>query len=354
MLDIVDNTKIQTTFTAIRDTSIYERYTLNSYQFSAAKSASEAKMLQAAVFDEKKAVKSFSQFKKDAQEICDIQQKTWLRVEREMCVRQAVQSEVFRSMQEDADLYPYWIYKGAMDSRERPEHVAMEGKVFKIGSPSGDACFPPNDWNCRCSGEAIDDNEKGNKKALSNQEAKEILDRDVDEQFRYNPANEGMMPKTGSYFQALPNANQGNKNIFGLKNIEADNHLTGLNSIIKAATGLHYLVETVNEWKNDYHTNKGDVIFQNKASFTNVKFTGKSLHAIQQHSRGFENIPATIEKPNEIWMSWKNVADQRQVLRNYINFGKTCYIVQTVDGIVSDAFAVSKIGANNYRKGLIF
>lgn|GEM_PF-2349639 len=325
------------------------------FQFSAAKSAAEAKTLQSLVYDEDKKIKSPSKFNKEAKEVTDIFQETWLRVERDICVRSSVQGERFRSMMEDSDLYPYWIYKGVMDDREREEHVELEGQIFKIGDPAGDACFPPDDWNCRCSGDELDDDELANRKVNTNSEAKQLLDEHVDEQFRYNPAEQGMFPNDKhSYFEVLGNANKANAELFDEGDIESDESLTGLGAIIKAATGLHYFIETVNEWKEKYETNKsGDVIFQNKQTLTNIRFTANSLHEVQKHSRGFENIPKTVQRPDEIWMSWKDAENQKVVLRNYIKFGKTCYIVQTQDGVIVDAFAISKKAANKYRKGVI-
>lgn len=326
-------------------------------QFSAAKSAAEAKLLQAAVYDDDKKIKSFSQFKKDANEITDIVQNTWLRVEYDMAKRQSVQSESFNRMRDDADLYPFWIYKGMMDDREREDHVEMEDQVFSIGDPAGDACFPPNDWNCRCEGDSIDGDEVDDKgySVNSNAQAKGFLDSDVDEQFRFNPADQGMLPKTGSYFDVMANANKGDAKLFGLDNIYSDDQLEGLGSRFHfAVKGLHAIIETVNGWRDKYHVDaKYNIVFQNEELLTNVRFNNNSLHAIQKHSRGFENIPDTIADPDEVWQFWQSDESQKVVCRNYIKYGSTCYIVQVINGYVSDAFAVSKLQANKYRKGVI-
>jgi hypothetical protein len=259
--------------------------------------------------------------------------------------------EQFRQMMEDKELYPYWVYKGMMDDRERPEHVELEGKVFRIGDPEGDSCWPPNDWNCRCEGESVDDDYLGEKglKPVTSEEINKFLDEDVDEQFRSNPAVDGSLPSTGSYFDVMGSANEGNAGMFGMDDIDDDTQLEGL-----AAKGLHYLLEIVDEWRSNEPVNKkGDIIFQNKELYSNVRFTSNSLHEVQKHSRGFENIPATVKKPDEVWSTWEDVNKQRVVLRNYIKFGKTSYVVQTRDGIVIDAFAVSNRAANKYRKGVI-
>jgi hypothetical protein len=137
--------------------------------------------------------------------------------------------------------------------------------------------------------------------------------------------------------------------MFGMGDVQSDKNLEGL-----AAKSLHQLLEIVNGWRDEHRVNKaGDIIFQYKQTYTNVRFTSNSLHAIQQHARGFENIPTTVKTPDEVWMSWEDPGNQYVVLRNYIKFGRSCYIVQTRDGIIVDAFAVSPRGANKYRKGVI-
>lgn len=119
------------------------------------------------------------------------------------------------------------------------------------------------------------------------------------------------------------------------------------------AKGLHYLVNIVAEWRKDYHVNReGDVIFQNKRTLANVRFTDNSLHTIEGHSKGFEMIPETIQEPDEIWSTWEDPKKQMVTLRNYIKFGPFPFIVKTRDGVILDAFIVGPKSANKFRKGL--
>jgi SPP1 gp7 family putative phage head morphogenesis protein len=350
--EIIENTGIKTAFKSLADTSIYERYMLNTAQFSAAKSVSEAQMMQAMVFDENGVVKSFYQFSEDVNEVVDISQQTWLRVEYETCRRSAAAGEKFSRMQGDSDLYPFWVYKGVMDSRERPEHVEMEGRVFQIGDPDGDACFPPIDWNCRCIGEPTDGQYLDENKLTpqTGAQARQLLEDNVDEQFRYNPAVQGPMPNKHSYFQTLPNANGGNAELFNRPTPSKDGpELTGL-----GAKGMVHLLNIVHDWKQEYHTDgHGDIIFQNEGTLANVTLPAAAIHLISKHSAGFENIPDTIEHPDEIWSRWEDANQQRVVMRTYILFGKTSYVVSTRDGIIIDAAACSNGALNKFRKGIL-
>jgi len=343
---------IKGSFEAMKDTSVFERYMQNAYQFSASRNAEIAKEMQSAVFDSKGTIKPFSQYKKDAAQIAEINNEVHLRVEYETCRKGAVMGERFRQIESLKDYYPYWVYKGEMDGREREEHIELEGKVYKVGDPAGDAVFPPNGFNCRCDGVSIDNDEIEGKgyNISTSKEAEEDLKNEVDPQFRFNPAHQGMLPKEG-----ITNGNTFNADIFGLNKPNADSDPEGFSSRLLAATGLHQVMAIVDDWKDKYTTDKkGNVIFQNNDTYTNVILSNISIHNIQKHPRGFEGLPSTIEKPDEIWGTWEN-EKQTVVLKNYITFGKKIsYIVQTKDGVITDAFAVSNGSLSKFRKGVIY
>lgn len=350
--NVIQNMGMGKAFGEFRDTGIFERYMLNTVQFSAAKSYSEGKLLQDAVFDGQR-VRSYPEFERAAQDITDINQKTWLRVEYETSRRNAVSGSKFAQMQSDSDLYPYWIYRGRMDSKERPEHVALEGKIFRMGDPNGDKIYPPNGNNCRCDGDPVDEYylKDNNVRYVTNDEAKQLLQSDVDESFRYNAAVQGPMPNEHSYFDVFPNANHGSAGLFDLGAPgDADRRLEGLD----AAHNMRYLMETVSEWRKTYHVDQQhNIVFQNKATLANVRLSDGVISKILRHPHGFHNLPETIEHPSEIWATWEDVKDQRVVMRNYLLFGRLCYMVKTRDGQVTDALALSRGSINKYRKGLI-
>lgn len=56
----------------------------------------------------------------------------------------------YRSMKDGAATHPYWQYVAVLDSRTRPSHRAMHGRVFRHDDPAWSVAYPPNGWRCRC------------------------------------------------------------------------------------------------------------------------------------------------------------------------------------------------------------
>lgn len=56
----------------------------------------------------------------------------------------------WNQIQANKELQPWIMYDAVDDSRTRPEHQALDGKVLPADSEFWNSHFPPNGWNCRC------------------------------------------------------------------------------------------------------------------------------------------------------------------------------------------------------------
>lgn len=57
----------------------------------------------------------------------------------------------YQQMMRVKERRPYWRYSAVNDSRTRPAHRAVHGKIFPADHPFWDKWFPPNGFRCRCS-----------------------------------------------------------------------------------------------------------------------------------------------------------------------------------------------------------
>jgi SPP1 gp7 family putative phage head morphogenesis protein len=63
----------------------------------------------------------------------------------------------WKGQMENVDNRPYLQYVAVMDSRTRPHHKILNGKVFRADDPFWDTHYPPLGFNCRCRVRALSD-----------------------------------------------------------------------------------------------------------------------------------------------------------------------------------------------------
>lgn len=207
---MVEGMNIKSDFDSFQNTDYWEKYMLNAFQFSAAKTLTQVKMLQSQVFDENGKKRTFYDFKKLAEPINE-KFEQWARVEYDLAGRGAVMAGRWQEMYKDRDLYPYWRYETRHDNRVRPEHADLDGKVFRLDDPYSQGLYPPNGWNCRCTAEATDEGRLATKDEID-----QLKKDNVSEGFDSNVGIDGIFPKTSTYFELLNNANDAKPYMFDI------------------------------------------------------------------------------------------------------------------------------------------
>ncbi|MDR9503401.1 phage minor head protein [Brevibacillus agri] len=110
-------------------------------------------------------------------------------------------------------LRPYWMYDAVHDSRTRPSHLAMDGRVFRADDPIWNTWYPPNGFRCRCSIVTLSERqvqERGLKVESEPPVSAEVNGHFVnilpDPNFATNPAKHAFKPDLTDYPPALKEA----------------------------------------------------------------------------------------------------------------------------------------------------
>lgn len=74
-------------------------------------------------------------------------------------VQTAYMAGRFKRYRDNATDRPYWRYVAVMDGRTRPEHAALNGRVWRWDDPIWEVIWPPNGWGCRCRIQALTEGE---------------------------------------------------------------------------------------------------------------------------------------------------------------------------------------------------
>ncbi|MDI3480800.1 MAG: hypothetical protein PWQ97_455 [Tepidanaerobacteraceae bacterium] len=102
----------------------------------------------------------------------------------------------------------YWMYDAINDTRTRPTHLAMDGKVYPAEHPVWDQWYPPNGFRCRCSVISLTE-EDVKRMGLDVDESMPVLAGTPllpDKGFATNPGKAAWQPDLSKYPEGLRNA----------------------------------------------------------------------------------------------------------------------------------------------------
>jgi SPP1 gp7 family putative phage head morphogenesis protein len=270
----------------------------NLYAFSGAKSMAMYKQLRDLVTDGGR-VRSFAEFKREALQVVDNYNLTWLATERQNVIRSGIMSSEWQRNVQAASVYPYLKYRTEADNNVRPEHAALEGIVRKVSDGFWDNFYPPNGWNCRCYTEQLTEADVTG--TITTDEAVSVAAKNakVADGFKVNPGKSGVVfSDAHDYFQSLPKGKQLKASDYGLPKAEDITGGTPVQFVSK---------EEFETWFNE-QLNGGETFELKPPAALNItpkvpKALAGKIVKQNRYAYGKE-LKAVIEKPDEVWSGY--------------------------------------------------
>ncbi len=110
-------------------------------------------------------------------------------------IQSMYQAGHYKQQMEVVNERPYWQYVAVMDSRTRPSHAAMNGKVFPVDHPFWQRNYPPNGFNCRCTVRTLSGRELDRESLVVSKKSQDIADPG----FQFNPGEAAWKPDLSKY-----------------------------------------------------------------------------------------------------------------------------------------------------------
>lgn len=124
----------------------------NLFEFAESKTEARLATLSDLLINKDKAqIRSFAEFKEEARKVTDNFNGSWLETEYNLSVATGQTSAAYlRFMAEKDTVTSFVQYQTAGDSKVRPEHQALNGKIFSLDDKEAMKLWPPNSYGCRC------------------------------------------------------------------------------------------------------------------------------------------------------------------------------------------------------------
>lgn len=300
----------------------------NLFKFSAAKTLAMVNELNKLLPDSK----TFGEFSQKAAKVTGEYNVRTLRTEYNFAWQTAQNAAEYHRMVAEKDVYPYWQYITAGDSRVRPAHAALDKMTFKADDPAFSKIYPPNGWNCRCYVKPIrsypESKLKTEQQALDALASTEVdgngtseLDRMKKNGMDVNRAKAGVVfTQNQLYVKSFPEGGFGVKANYNSKDYTFENldngKLPELKSTIENA-------EAARTWFNE-QAKDGEAVFKDYAERP-IVLDSKTLNRKLKEGGSYEAekryelvtlIPDILQSPDEVW--YQGNTTERGHTFNYI------------------------------------
>lgn len=206
-----------------------------------------------------------------------------------------------QKMLEVSDEFPYWKYSATLDSKTRPSHAALHGKIFKAGDFT---FFPPIGFCCRCTAIPLTARQAGRypKTDMPTPEDKnKLYDLLESKEFAGNKQQKFMEWTAEQYKNADPETRKLIDQAFDTMRQEIRNLKDDNSSFIKLKENVKdYYMSCGQEGVQNEKCRRNVVIYENRSG---VQFIipkdcspEKQHITIKQLSEQFEKMPEWLQK----------------------------------------------------------
>lgn len=180
----------------------------NIYMFSAAKTFQQVREISSLIIDNKGTLRPFSEFKKEARQVFDTYNKTWLQTEYDTAVGQAQNAVKWNMISKQADVLPLLQYDAILDKNTSDICRPLDGITAKVSDPIWKKIMPLNHFNCRCAVKQLSEEEGRPTATGKKTEAVDEALGKMKDVFKMNPGIDGYAFKKDHPYFSVPKADK--------------------------------------------------------------------------------------------------------------------------------------------------
>ncbi len=317
---------------------------MNLFEFSSSKTEAKlAAMNQLLIDREKMQIRSFSDFKAEASKIEKDFNENWLRTEYNLSVATGQNSAAYaRFMSEKDTVTSYVQYQTAGDNLVRPEHEALDGKIFSLNDKTAMSLWPPNGYGCRCEMLQYIGDTKG--KVMSGDAGVKLMPSGfLDSQFNINRGDlKQVFTRKQFYTDKAGVINSLNdlhyKDVWGLQSVSEMKGLKNM-KLDKTITGdnVRELFQKTGEKDKKPFMGFEDYLKRKLVlpdSYFEQHTIGKYLGPEELRHQLFPFVKDVLAQPDEVWLAKAEGGEKTYVMR-YIKLYEYYPIV--VEGVLGSA-----------------